>query len=203
MREFIEKAIEKILEDYEKNKKKYTTEGDIICNLFAKLCDISWGENIIVHSQVRPFRGEIGREEVIRNGEWNEPKNKKANSGSVIDLAIIDMSKDYWNKSIKKANIDQIGSVRQDTNFLKYWRILSYPVEALRAAIEVKAKVRGNRDRIWKDIGKLIKIKEGNPDCLTYMIIADRRASSDRIQKIIENFGDKKIDKIYTYPRIK
>lgn len=203
MKKIVEKSIIEIVNDYERNEKKYTTEGDIVCNLFTNLLSV-YDENIIVHSQVRPFSGEIEKEKVIIDGEWREPKGGKANSGSVIDLAIIDMSKDYWNKTIRKANRDQLGEEKEDKGSLNYWRILSYPVEAFHVAIEVKAKVKGNKGRIKEDIDKLAKIKERNPKCLTYMIILDRQASPDRVQKFIESVENtQRIDGVFTYPVIK
>ena len=173
LKKMVEKVIEEVLEDYEKDedKKTYTTEGDIVSHIFARLLEAPiWDKNIKIHSQVRPFKGEIGKEKVIRDGKWKDQQGK-ANAGSVVDLAILDMRDRYWKKALEKAIKDQFGEGRSEGS-LRYWRILSYPVEAFRAAIEVKIRVRGNRKKIFKDVEKLCAIKRENPECLTCMVIA-------------------------------
>jgi len=40
LKKLVEKAIEEILEDYGKDEKKYTTEGDLVSYMFAKLLDM-------------------------------------------------------------------------------------------------------------------------------------------------------------------
>ena len=186
LKKMVEKVIEEVLEDYEKDEdgKTYTTEGDIVSHIFARLSAPVGDRNIKIHSQVRPFKGEIGKEKVIRDGKWKDQQGK-ANAGSVVDLAILDMRDRYWKKALEKAIKDQFGEDRSEGS-LRYWRILSYPVEAFRVAIEVKIRVRGNKKKILKDVEKLCAIKRESPECLTYMVIADRCAPPNTISDIKE-----------------
>ena len=69
-----------------------------------------------------------------------------------------------------KAKKDQGGSLR-------YWRILSYPLEAFRAAIMVKIRVKGNLLGIRKDIQVLRLLHKRNPECLPFLFICDRMSS--------------------------
>ncbi|RLF35308.1 MAG: hypothetical protein DRN03_05405 [Thermoplasmata archaeon] len=187
LKKIVEEVIGEVLEYYEKDRdgKSYTTEGNIVSHIFARLLGAPiWDKGIKIHSQVRPFKGEIGKEKVIRDGKWKDQQGK-ANAGSVVDLAILDMRDRYWKKALEKAIKDQFGEDRSEGS-LRHWRILSYPVEAFRAAIEVKIRVRGNKRKILKDVEKLCAIKRENPECLAYMVIADRCAPTDIISDIKE-----------------
>lgn len=194
LEEFINIAIKNIINDYRCHIKKYTTEGDVIANLFAQLSHNKF-KNLYIHSQVRPFKGNIGNEEVIIDGNWR--KQEKANSGCIVDLAILDLQDKYWKKTILKANKDQKIKRNSNEKTLKYWRILSYPVEAFHAAIEVKVRVKNNKSRIIKDIKKLSIIKKTNPKCLTYLIIVDRCTSKKTI-KNIQKYAERNRIKFYS-----
>jgi hypothetical protein len=172
LREIIEDSIEEILKDYKREERSYLTEGDVICRLFLAL---SHKLKVFVHSQMRPYARSGKDVLVIINGEWE--KGNKANKGSLVDLAIIDTDEKFWKDAFKKAKNDQ-GSK------LRYWRILSYPVEAFLAAIEVKIRVRGNVSRIYKDIEKLVAIRKKNPKCLAYLVVLDRCATPEDLEKI-------------------
>ena len=125
-------------------------------------------------------------------------KSKRRQMLGVVDLAILNMENKYWNKALDKAVKDQYGKNRVKKS-LKYWRILSYPVEAFLTVIEVKIRVSGNEERILKDVEKLYAIKKSNPKCLTYMVIADRCAP-ERILHNIRKYATK--NKVELYAKI-
>ncbi|MCD6474586.1 MAG: hypothetical protein J7K47_06780 [Thermoplasmata archaeon] len=195
MKELIEKAIGNILTDYKKNEKRYTTEGDVVAHLFCELQKVfKKKEEIILHSQVRPFdKDKESKVRVIKEGKWIE--QPQANAGSVVDLAILTMGENdkYWEIAFEKAMKDQYKNKYKNKNGLKYWRILSYPVEAFLAAIEIKVRVDNNKKRIFEDIDKLHCLKSKNPNCLTYMLVLDRYASKNILRSIEERAEEKEV----------
>lgn len=105
----------------------------------------------------------ISDEEVITEGKWK--RQIKSNAGNVVDLAVLTMGeKDrYWNIVLKKAIKDKYKKYRHENREgVRYWRTLSYPVEAFLSAIEIKVRVRGNKKRILKDIDNLHCLKNEN-----------------------------------------
>lgn len=139
--EIIENSIKELQKEYQNNKRKYLTEGDIVSTLFSKLDKMLVKTSMSIHSQLRPYIGSPEDAYVIQNDSWI--KQDKANRGALVDLAIIDRNEVFWNESFEKAKKDQ------NSKQLKYWRILSYPVKAFRAVIEVKIKVKRNKKRIF------------------------------------------------------
>lgn len=199
--EAIENVIKRILKDYMENEKKYTTEGDAIAYLFSELIEVFKQNNIIVHSQVRPFsykiiNGKISNEKIIKRGKWK--KQNRANEGNIIDLAIITLGKnyEYWKIALEKAKKDQYKDKYEDKKQLEYWRILSYPIEAFRSAIEVKVRVKGNKGRILDDIKTLYCLKNKNPKVLTYILILDKCAPKEMLQDIKQKAKEKEV-KLY------
>jgi len=171
----VEQSISKLGENYLRNKRSYLTEADTVYDLFSVLRNNLDLEKMRIHSELRPFYGEIDCPSVIRTikGTTGWVMQKTALQGSLVDLSIIDVCEEHWNKAYKKAQKDQ---GLDDLEHLRFWRMLSYPVEAFRAIIEVKFKVYKNIGRIKKDIDKLDKIREKNHECLVYLVILDRRA---------------------------
>jgi len=195
MKELIETAIGNILTDYKKNEKRYTTEGDVVAHLFCELQKVfEKREEIILHFQVRPFyKDEESKVRVIKEGKWIE--QPQANAGSVVDLAILTMGENdkYWREAFQKAMKDQYKNKYKNKNGLKYWRILSYPVEAFLAAIEIKVRVDKNKKRIFEDIDKLYCLKSKNPNCLSYILVLDRYASENILRSIEERAKEKEV----------
>lgn len=178
LRRVIEATISSFGRKYNKYKKRYLTEADVVSDLFSMLDQrLKQDPNLAVHSQLRPFSGE---NRVIRGKVWKQvswiSQQKDPRRGSLVDIAVIDMSEAYWKRALNKAK-------RFD-----YWRILSYPVEAFRAALEVKIRVKGNFDTIKRDIVKLVKIRNKSPDCLSYLIVSDRKSVREDRERI-KKFG--------------
>lgn len=101
----------------------------------------------------------------------------------------------YWEKTKKK--ITYLQSKNPTKKKLRYWRFLIYPIEAFQAVFECKMRVQGNLSNIREDIKKLVKIKKGNSNCLTYMIVLDREASPISMNTIRE-YARKKGTPIFT-----
>ena len=62
LKKIVEEVIGEVLEYYEKDRdgKSYTTEGDIVSHIFARLLGAPiWDKGIKIHSQVRPFKGKF------------------------------------------------------------------------------------------------------------------------------------------------
>jgi len=188
----IEDAIKELINNYKKDRERVSekiclTENDVVCKLYSLLHG-NLGENLEIHSELRPYipKGENNvNVDVIRNTGWE--KQNGANEGAKIDLAIIDTIESYWKQAFKKAKKDQNWEKKEG---LKYWRILSYPLNAFRAVIEIKIKVRNNYPRIRRDIEKLKMIKKENPACLTYMVVLDRYAPFNKKAKEFLDEGE-------------
>lgn len=116
----------------------------------------------------------------------------RANDGSIVDIIVIDSDESYWKDACRKAKKDQ-GSRK-----LKYWRIVSYPVKAFRAAIEVKVKVRSNFSGIRRDVKKLETLKEADSDCLLFLVVLDRRASVEDLDEVKRGIGDESRVRVHT-----
>lgn len=196
IRQIVDAAVTQLVNDYGLNAERgyYLTENDATCKLFAMLMEKSEQNKIGVHSELRPFcsgdrESEIENCQVIKEDiggrmSWDY-QGQDAKNGSRVDICLIAQDRRYLDKAILKAKIDQIGpSLDRTRTDLKYWRILSYPVEAFRAAIEIKVKVHRNMTRIRKDIEKLAVLKQKNSQCLTYLVVLDRQADPKDIEKI-------------------
>lgn len=179
----IESTLLRVKADYNANPRKYLTENDIVFQAYRHLQDevLSDESKLSIHSELRPYKFE--EKKGIHDNGW--ACLKQINHASKCDLAIVDSNKLYWNKTKKK--IITLHSVKNpNKKKLRYWRFLIYPVEAFRAVFEFKMRVQGNLTNIREDIDKLVLIHEANPDCLTFMIILDRKASPKSMNTIRE-----------------
>lgn len=176
----IDKSLKELEKNYRQKERDFLTEADAVSTLFNILKDRLKNANVAVHSQLRPF---TQRNEVIvfdrRRKGWYWKKQRVANEGAPFDLAIIDAGDKYWKRAEKKAMYDQ--RAKKD---LKYWRMLSYPIEAFLAAIEIKVRVWQNPPWIEKDINKLSAILKKNKKCLLYAVVLDRKANPKEVKKI-------------------
>ncbi len=166
---------------YNKSQQDFLTEGDSVSSLFCILKKEMERRDIKgfkIHRELRPYTEERDTKYVIKvedkEAKWG--KQETRNSGAVVDIVIVDDDMEYFEAA-------------RDYSPRKYWRILSYPLEAFVACIEVKIKVFGNNRRITKDIDKLCLIRETvaekfNRKCLVYMCVMDRRASSKSIRTV-------------------
>jgi hypothetical protein len=152
------------------------TEGDaaslLFCILKNRMKDTKFS-TFKIHSELRPFIEEENKHKVIKRkgAEWEWAEHEPENSGAVVDIVIIDSDQEYEKTACEKSDG-------------KYWRIVSYPLEAFHACIEVKIRVSGNIRNIEKDISKLCKIREHNKQCLVYLTVVDRKAKPGDIEKI-------------------
>jgi hypothetical protein len=176
-------SLKEIAEQYNDQESAFLTENDVVCKLFSILeKKLNRFTNIQIHTEIRPFHGNEKDCNVIRGGAWKK-QGKVANVGEKIDIGIIESNNSYYERALAKAKIDQ------GTDDLNYWRILSYPVEALKAAIEVKIRVKNNSDGIKRDIEKLKKLNHIDPnnpnnDCLLFFLVLDRQAKESRLSQI-------------------
>jgi hypothetical protein len=198
LKQAIEESIEALVKEYndEKNKELFMTESDVVCRLYHVLFENSNLDRTRIHSEIRPFTEENGYTLVITgksNYRWDKQLEHEANKGCIIDLVLVDPKPNYFQMALRKAKRDQDVV---DADDLKYWRVLSYPVESFKAAIEIKIKVHANEGRLSKDVKKLKAIEEKNPNCLLYFVILDRRAKQSKLNSY-QKMRDGKI-KYYT-----
>jgi len=191
------KAIGHVKDLYKECERDFTTEEDIVCILFSELRKQLRNTHLTVHSQVRPFYHENGHDKVIiekpkKVFSWKS--QEKANHGCTIDVAVIDVRDEYWELVLEKARRDQ--GVRDDK--LKRWRILSYPVESICVAIEVKARVQRNFSKIAKDINELCRLREKNPKCLCFLVVLDRCSKKEEEERI-KDYAEKRDIKCILY----
>ncbi|MDH5268145.1 MAG: hypothetical protein OEW62_10780 [Candidatus Bathyarchaeota archaeon] len=194
----VEACLRKLLKNYEKeeHKEAFLTESDVASSLFCMLKGEMEKRNIgefAVHSGLRPYIEEKGLNLVIKAkdsllGEWK--KHEPKNSGSVVDIVLINRKPEYFEKA-------------KDVSPKKYWRLVTYPLEAFKVCIEVKIRVPGNIKRIKKDIIKLRKIRETNRSCLVYLVVVDRKASN-RSKENIKKYCDENGVPLYiAFPPLK
>ena len=193
----VSESIESIVKSYSRpeNKILYLTEGDVVASLYSILRDRLKGvEDVTVHSQLRPYDARSKEVRVIgeREKKMQWKTQSRANDGSIVDIIVIDSDESYWKDACRKAKKDQ-GSRK-----LKYWRIVSYPVKAFRAAIEVKVKVRSNFSGIRRDVKKLETLKEADSDCLLFLVVLDRRASVEDLDEVKRGIGDESRVRVHT-----
>jgi len=182
IKEIINRCVEKITDNYEKKKEDYLTEGDVTSSLFCLLKDEMEKHNIEglkIHRELRPYVKMENNSYVIKqvNGAIKWEQHKPKNSGAVVDIAIIKSEQEYFEQAEEVAP-------------KKYWRLLTYPLDAFVACIEVKIRVSGNISRIKKDIDKLCKIRDTIHDrgkeCFVHLVVLDSEVS-DQSRKKIEN----------------
>lgn len=181
----VEECLKKLVKTYEEeeHKKDFLTENDVVSSLFCMLKDEMKKRNVEgfgVHSGLRPCIEEEGTNLVIKardssSAEWEWKKHKPKNSGSVVDIVIINNKQEYFGQAENLCPKD-------------YWRLVTYPLEAFAVCIEVKIRVSGNIKRIKKDINKLRKIRETKKNCLAYLVVVDRKASTKN-KETIETFS--------------
>ncbi len=140
-------AIESVARRYSANPRGYLTESDLVVELASELKRRVRGWSLRVHCGLRPRWNDA----VIRDGAWVRLQmERRGPFGHAIDVAIIDDSDEPWEKALEWVE------------GVKYWRVLSYPVEAFVAAIEVKVRVHNNLRRIRLDIESLRAMREAN-----------------------------------------
>jgi len=180
----VEECLRKLVKSYEEHEEDFLTERDAVCTLFCMLKDeMKKGneEGFKIHSELRPYIEGKNTNRVIKQVKgvvkWKEHKPK--NSGAVVDIVIVSSKQKYFERA-------------KEFSSKKYWRLVTYPLEAFVACIEVKIRVSGNIKRIEKDIDKLCKIRDTKKNCLVYLVVVDRKASADskkRIEKCCRKNG--------------
>ena len=178
----VEKCLRKLVRNYAKREEDFLTERDVVCALFCMLKEEMKKRNLRglqVHSELRPYIKGTDTNRVIKqaNGvvEWKE--HKPRNSGAVVDAVIISTSQKYFDEA--KENSQDV--------LEKYWRLVTYPLAAFVACVEVKIRVSGNINRIKSDIDKLRIIKDAKKNSLVYLVVVDHRAKADN-KRIIEKY---------------
>ena len=189
----VEECLRRLVESYERKEhiEDFLTESDVASSLFCMLKDEMEKESVEgfkIHGGLRPYIEEEGTILVIRARdsssmelEWK--KHHPRNSGAVVDIVIVDCEQEYFRRA------ERISS-------RKYWRLVTYPLEAFAVCIEVKIRVSGNFDRIRKDIKKLRKIRETKTDCLVYLVVVDRKAS-DKSKENIKKYCHENSVRLY------
>lgn len=177
----VEDCLRKLVKSYEREEhiEDFLTESDVVCSLFYMLTDEMKKQKVEgfwVHGGLRPFIKEEDPRYVLKakdssSLEWEWKEHKPRNSGSVVDIVIVERKQEHFRKAEKLCSED-------------YWRLVTYPLKAFVVCIEVKIRVSGNIDRIRKDINKLCRIRETKKDCLVYLVVVDRKALNKRIEKI-------------------
>lgn len=164
LKSVIRQSIRELIEDYEDHEFSYLTEREVVASLLSGLRTRM--DPIAVHCEVRPYddRGKVISGEPL---QWM----RKKGGGCTVDLAIV--HKRHLRQTVRKTN-------------RRYWRCLSFPVEAIRAAVEVKVRVWQNKRNIRPDIDKLHQILKANPKCFTYLVVLDRCASQSDLKKLHE-----------------
>jgi len=179
----VEDCLGKLVKSYEVKEhiEDFLTEGDVASSLFCMLkCEMKNQnvEGFKVHVGLRPYRKRSNEKLVLMlkdspSKEWKW-KEQKPNSGAIVDVVVIDGKRKYFDQACTDEKIKN----------KECWRLVIYPLEAFAVCIEVKIRVSGNMDRIEKDINELRKIRETKKDCLIYLVIVDRKASKEDIEKV-------------------
>jgi hypothetical protein len=171
----VKECVKQLQKHYDRDPTSYLTESDISFTLSSMLRKRK-PSNSQVHCELRPYIADHGEHFVIRNCHWK--KQRKANEGSTFDIAIVRGTR-FWKEALRKARKDQ------KSDSLRYWRILSYPVESFLSAIEVKARVNGNIEGIKKDVDKLVALHSKNRYCFVCLVVMDRKAKQNDVKEIL------------------
>ena len=184
-----------LISNYRADEKYILTEADATNRFYEILSQnlILQKYDLSIHSELRPFiKQKNGKYKIIKKGKWTN--EGRINEGAKFDLSIINNSNYFWDKAFKKV----VRAQTNDETRVKYWRFLSYPLEAFKAVFEFKIRVQGNiRDSkknprgISKDIEKLNVLHSENEDCLKYLVILDRKISEKNYHKIRNMLSDK------------
>jgi len=186
-KEIIKQSLQELEKKYCSNQKDFLTEADVVSFLISNLRK-KIKEGLRVHSQLRPFYQTEERYYVIKKeGEtWGWRLQRKANEGAVFDVVVVDDYDRYFKQALEKARKDQGAPLN-----LKYWRMLSYPVEAFHAVLEVKIRLSGNVKEIGQvELPKLSAIQEKR-NCLLYYVVIDRcfkNEDRESLKKFEENY---------------
>lgn len=190
----IESALRLLCCEYNTTPRKFMTESDIVIQAHKLLQDvvIKNKPKHAIHSELRPYK--FDKKQGIKDNHWR--CLDQINHAAKCDLAIVLSNETFWKKT--KDKITCLQSKNPNKKKLRYWRFLIYPVEAFQAAFEFKMRVQGNLTNIREDIDKLVQIKKGEPDCLTYMIVLDKVASPISMNTIRE-YSRKKGIPLFTH----
>ena len=133
------------------------SETDILYEIYSRLLSETYFQEfyndrkIDIHCELRPYIKKGFKDFVVA---WDKSEKryswvpqKRKNEGARVDLTITTRNKTYLKQAYNKANRDQGGK-------MKYWRILSQPIENSIVFIEIK-----NNSDIKKDIEKLRLLK--------------------------------------------
>jgi hypothetical protein len=196
----IKDSINELVIQYNRSPWSFTTESDVTNKLYSLLQGRLDSEDAVIHSELRPFlRMSQGKEpQYLVIKDRKEPQwigQEKANGGAMIDIVVVDGEERFRKEALEKATREQrnkeIMKLRrkgiepiEGSLKLRYWRMLSYPVKAFRAAIEVKIKVSGNVSKIKNDVKKLRKIRDENRECRLYLLVLDRMAASKKLEDL-------------------
>ncbi|MGD6810454.1 MAG: hypothetical protein ACQCN3_12215 [Candidatus Bathyarchaeia archaeon] len=164
------KSIDALKLQYELNENAFFTENDVICELFS-IIKSNIDDAFQVHSEIRPYFVDKEKFE-IRCDKNTWVQCTKNNMGDVIDVVIFGPNETYFKEAFEK------------TKKYSCWRLLSHPVELIKAAIEVKIRVNGNRKRVDWDINKLSLISAKNKTCLLLFLVLDRNAKASCLEQI-------------------
>ena len=196
----IKESIQELVTEYNENPWSLITESDVTNRLYSILQRRPVLKGISIHSELRPFQSKLQGKASLpfvikdrKDPHW--VRQRKANDGAMIDLVLVDSDKRFENEAHKKAVLEQgkreieklirkgLEPV-EDSLELRYWRMLSYPVKAFKAAIEAKIRVSGNMPKIRNDVKKLKKIKEENDECGLYLVVLDCKADDRKLREI-------------------
>lgn len=174
----IRRIIKELVDDYKRSPLSYLTETDVVASLASRLRKALPNES--VHTGLCPTRG---TQEMIvgKSKEFDV-----ATRGCAVDIAIL--------------NRKSVESTVNKNKEKKYWRYLRFPVEDLKAAMEVKVRVVGNKGRILDDVKKLTTIGEENEYCLLCLVILDRKARRRQIEEILKEAEEKNVQ-VHFYVR--
>lgn len=178
IKSLVETCLRDLLKKYAKHEEDFLTEGDVASSLFCMLKDEmkkQGVEGFKVHVGLRPYKDTnlVLKAKDSDSVEWEWEDFKPRNSGSVVDIVIVEKKNHHFTKA-------------ENLSPKNYWRLITYPLEAFAVCIEVKIRVSGNIDRIRKDINKLCRIRETKKDCLVYLVVVDRKALNNKMGDIKE-----------------
>jgi len=188
----IKEALRELESNYRRSEETYLTEGDVVASLLCSIRNLLSEDSghLTVHAQLRPYKrtreGCMILKQVGKEIKWTA--QTKANEGQLFDIAVTHLNTQHWRETHTKALEDQYRNqtTKKQGAELRYWRMLSCPVEAFKAAIEIKIRLWGNHQNIKSDIQKLAKLREVNNDCLAYCLVIDRAQNSRRVKELTE-----------------
>ncbi len=188
----IENLLIQLIEKYNSNERYVLTESDLVNRFYHMILtsDILSKHDLILHSELRPFDGV----HVIHDQKWE--KVNQINYAAKFDLALLDPHNKFWKEAFEKVLEGQTRHGKRKG--IQYWRFLSYPLSAYKAVFEFKIRAKGNTTRIKEDIKKLDLLHERNLDCLTYLILLDRKAPKITIERVKKELEKHKHIRFFT-----